>query len=52
MRLGDMTFSKILEVCDSHTCSNCPLHVKYPIFITGVLTHMSIVTRSLYLILV
>lgn len=36
MRLGDMTFSKILEVCDSHICSGCPLHVRYPIFYNRV----------------
>lgn len=36
MRLGDMTFSKIVEVCDSHICSGCPLHGRHPIFYNRV----------------
>ncbi len=32
MKLGDMTFSKMLEVCDSHICVGCPLYRRYAIF--------------------
>lgn len=28
MKLGDMTFKQIAEICANHKCINCPFHKK------------------------
>lgn len=32
MKLGELTFSNMLNICGTHICAECPLHRSYPIF--------------------